>query len=106
MELALFDVADVPDVLLTFFPLEVARLILEQSQSLAAANNTSLTLACDPLVSEPMLGNRRAFRSALSNLVGNAIKFTKNGAITVQLFPTPGIAGSMRIEVCDSGIGI
>ena len=106
LELALFDVADVPDVLLTFFPLEVARLILEQSQSLAAANNTSLTLACDPLVSEPMLGNRRAFRSALSNLVGNAIKFTKNGTITVQLFPTPGIAGSMRIEVCDSGIGI
>jgi CheY-like chemotaxis protein len=106
LELALFDVADVPDVLLTFFPLEVARLILEQSQSLAAANNTSLTLACDPLVSEPMLGNRRAFRSALSNLVGNAIKFTKNGTITVQLFPTLGIAGSMRIEVCDSGIGI
>jgi signal transduction histidine kinase len=29
LELALFDVADVPDVLLTFFPLEVARLILE-----------------------------------------------------------------------------
>jgi PAS domain S-box-containing protein len=106
LELALFDVADVPDVLLTFFPLEVARLILEQSQPLAAANHTTLTLASDPLVSEPMLGNRRAFRSAISNLVGNAIKFTKNGEIIVQFYPTPNVIGSMRIEVRDTGIGI
>jgi PAS domain S-box-containing protein len=106
LELALHDVADVPDVFLSFFPVEVARIILEQSQSLAAANHTTLTLACDPAVSGPLLGNRRAFRSALSNLVGNAIKFTKHGSIAVQLYPTPGESGCMRVEVSDTGIGI
>jgi PAS domain S-box-containing protein len=103
LELALHDMADVPDVFLTFFPVEVARIILEQSQSLAAANHTTLTLACDPAVSGPLLGNRCVFRSALSNLVGNAIKFTKHGSIAVQLYPAPGESGCMRVEVSDSG---
>jgi signal transduction histidine kinase len=103
LELALHDVADVPDVFLSFFPVEVARIILEQSQSLAAANHTPLSLACDPAVSGPLLGNRRAFRSVLSNLVGNAIKFTRHGSIAVQLYPPPGESGCMRVEVSDSG---
>ena len=106
LELSLHDVPDVPDVFLTFFPVEVARLIVEQSQSLAGVNQTTLTLACDPQVSEPLLGNRRAFRSALSNLIGNAIKFTKSGEILVELYPTPDVAGSMRVQVTDTGIGI
>jgi PAS domain S-box-containing protein len=105
-ELALHDVADVPDVFLTFFPVEVARIIFEQSHSLARAKHTTLTLTCDPNISEPLLGNRHAFRSALSILVGNAIKFTKHGSIAVQLYPTPGESGCMRVEVSDTGIGI
>lgn len=106
LELAQHDAADVSGVLLTFFPAEVARIIVEQSQSLAADNHTSLTLIVEPTLSGPMHGNRRAFRSALANLVGNAIKFTQNGTIVVRLHPTPDAEGFMRVEVTDSGIGI
>jgi PAS domain S-box-containing protein len=106
LELSSNDAADVLEVGLTFFPLEIARIIVEQSQSVAANNNTALTLTFDPEVSEPMLGNRRAFRSALANLVGNAVKFTKGGKITVRLYPTPNDRGSMRVEVKDLGKGI
>lgn len=106
LELALHDSMDHFEVILTFFPIEVSRIIIEQWQPLAAASKTSLTLTFDPSMSDPMLGNRRAFRSALGNLVGNAIKFTKGGTIIVRIGPTPDIAGSMRVEVIDTGIGI
>ena len=106
LELSLHNAADVPGVVLTFFPIEVARLVVDQSQSLASANQTTLTLDYDPAATGPMLGNRRAFRSALANLVGNAIKFTRNGTITVRVFPTPDMADTLRVEVQDTGIGI
>ncbi len=104
LELAQHDAADVTGVVMTFFPVEIARIIVEQSQPLTAANGTFLALTFDPAVSRPMHGNRRAFRSALANLVGNAIKFTQNGNILVRLYLTP--EGSLRIEVTDTGIGI
>ena len=106
LQLASDDAADVPGLVLTFFPVELAKLIVDQMQSLASANTTFLSLDFDPALSGPMLGNRRAFRSALANLVGNAIKFTKQGAITVRIFPTPDMVGKMRVEVRDTGIGI
>ncbi|MBC7478973.1 MAG: response regulator, partial [Pseudorhodobacter sp.] len=106
LELALHDAMDESEVIMTFFPFEVSRIIVEQWQSLAAASHTSLTLVYDPAMSEPMLGNRRAFRSAVGNLVGNAIKFTKNGTITLRLYPTPDVPHHMRVEVTDTGIGI
>jgi PAS domain S-box-containing protein len=106
LQLASDDAADVPGVVSTFFPVELAKLIVDQMQSLASANTTLLSLDFDPALSGPMLGNRRAFRSALANLVGNAIKFTKQGTITVRIFPTPDMVGKMRVEVRDTGIGI
>ena len=49
-------------------------------------------------------------RQILINLLGNAVKFTKNGAITlhVSFTPDPGSAdtGTLRCAVSDTGIGI
>jgi PAS domain S-box-containing protein len=106
LELALHDSTDVAEVVQTFFPVEVARIIVEQWQSLAIANQTSLTLEFDPVLAEPLHGNRRAFRSALANLIGNAIKFTQLGTITVRIYPAPQLTHYMRVEVIDTGIGI
>jgi PAS domain S-box-containing protein len=45
-------------------------------------------------------------RQVMVNLVGNAIKFTERGAVTVRVGPQPGERGRIRIEVTDTGIGI
>jgi PAS domain S-box-containing protein len=57
---------------------------------------------------DPNLGWVRAdpvrLRQALFNLVGNAVKFTERGSVTVRCqSPRPGF---LRFEVIDSGVGI
>ena len=49
-------------------------------------------------------GYRQGLRQILTNLVGNAAKFTEHGSVTVRLLD--GAAGAVRIEVEDTGIGI
>jgi PAS domain S-box-containing protein len=57
---------------------------------------------------EPSLGWVRSdpvrLRQALFNLVGNAVKFTERGSVTVRC--TSPRAGFLRFEVIDTGVGI
>jgi len=52
--------------------------------------------------------DRLRLRQVLLNLVGNAVKFTEQGAVRIRLSEADGDAGDerMRIEVIDSGPGI
>lgn len=45
-------------------------------------------------------------QQVLINLIGNAIKFTDGGTITVRVVADPGSARPIRLEVQDTGIGI
>jgi signal transduction histidine kinase/CheY-like chemotaxis protein len=55
-----------------------------------------------------VLGDSQRLKQVLFNLVGNAIKFTESGGVTLRLTPMPAPAGraSVRFEVHDTGIGI
>ena len=48
----------------------------------------------------------RRLRQVLLNLVSNAVKFTAEGAVTVDVSFRPGDQRIVRVEVADSGIGI
>ena len=62
-----------------------------------------LAVDADPGMALPCLGDPLRLRQVLSNLVGNAIKFTERGHVLITL---AGEAGGLRLTVSDTGIGI
>lgn len=73
----------------------------------AAQKGIELTYLFDDTAPRRIVGDMTRFRQVLTNLVGNAVKFTERGEISVQ------IAGELQAEqpilhvrVCDTGIGI
>ncbi|MEO5956211.1 MAG: response regulator [Nitrospiraceae bacterium] len=74
------------------------------------ANEKGLELAChlSPTVPCALIGDPHRVHQILLNLIGNAIKFTDSGSITMRIIkdpdsPTP---GAIRFSVSDTGIGI
>jgi signal transduction histidine kinase/GGDEF domain-containing protein len=60
-----------------------------------------------PMESSSIYGDREKVEQILTNLVGNAIKFTpEGGEITVSARPSPRGKNKLAISVRDSGIGI
>ncbi|WP_277057411.1 ATP-binding protein [Trichlorobacter lovleyi] len=97
------------DLELAVFPLGLTIREVLALQS-AAARQKSLELALELAddLPEQMLGDQVRFRQILLNLVGNAIKFTEQGAITVKAAQVTGPDGLpwLQLEVLDTGIGI
>ncbi|MBE0597763.1 MAG: response regulator, partial [Desulfuromonadales bacterium] len=77
------------------------------------AHEKGLELACriDPQVPTLVLGDPGRLRQVLTNLVGNAVKFTESGEVVVTVEmqkdgrPSPG-SHRLRFAVRDTGIGI
>jgi PAS domain S-box-containing protein len=87
----------------------------ETLRALAArANRKGLEVVCDvqPDVPDALVGDAGRLRQVLLNLVGNAIKFTEEGEVVVQVEQEAAAepAGRqevlLRFRVCDTGIGI
>jgi two-component system, sensor histidine kinase and response regulator len=74
------------------------------------ASEHGLELLCevDPDVPDRLIGDSRRFRQVVSNLVGNAVKFTEHGEASVHLATED--RGSdfvvLRLDVRDTGMGI
>jgi len=66
-----------------------------------------LRFDCDGPVPESVLTDPGRVRQMVTNLVGNALKFTETGGVTVVLSLRPGGDGRLLgIDVVDTGIGI
>ncbi|MFB4394754.1 MULTISPECIES: response regulator [unclassified Pseudomonas] len=68
-----------------------------------AATNVELTCLVTPNFPTMVLGDPTRVRQIVSNLLSNALKFTRFGRVDVRLST---IVGGVRLEVCDTGIGI
>jgi signal transduction histidine kinase/ActR/RegA family two-component response regulator len=87
---------------------EVTRLM----RPLAQGKKIELHLELDDLVPAQVLGDQTRLRQVLLNLVGNAIKFTDHGSVTLAARRTE--AGEtaenapvpLRIDISDTGIGM
>ena len=109
--------------ILDFSKIEAGRVELEEAEfsvrdlftgigrmfeSQATDKGLRLTLEVAPEVPDGVIGDGGRLRQVLTNLVGNAIKFTDSGSVAVNLVlvdASPSTA-NLRCEVADTGIGI
>jgi PAS domain S-box-containing protein len=74
------------------------------------AQQKGIEIVCDIAAEVPteVVGDPGRLRQVLVNLIGNAIKFTEQGRITVrlELLSLAGNAATVQVAVSDSGIGI
>jgi PAS domain S-box-containing protein len=76
-------------------------------QSQADAKSLNMVFSCDRTVPEVLNGDDRKLGQILTNLVGNAIKFTEAGQVEITLRAEPvANATELIFEVRDTGIGI
>lgn len=67
-----------------------------------------MNLNINPTIPQYLYGDSARIRQVLGNVISNAVKFTKEGSVTINLDHEPAGDGqiNMKIRVADTGIGI
>jgi CheY-like chemotaxis protein len=89
-----------------FRPGEVLREVVSAFEPKAAEKGIGLALTGLDRLPRVVLGDPARLRQVLFNLVGNAVKFTAHGVISVDVSPPKAGPGLFLFEVGDTGIGI
>jgi PAS domain S-box-containing protein len=81
------------------------------TEGLAAHKGLTVAVEIDAAVPEEFRGDPIRLRQILFNLVGNAIKFTKQGGVTIRVAMKPKSSENadtvlLQWSVCDTGIGL
>ncbi len=91
-----------------FAPVELLQEVAASHAPAAAGKGLAFATEVDPTVPLAVEGDAQKLRQVLDNLVGNAIKFTAQGRVTLQLRGGAGADGRAALEfrVTDTGAGI
>jgi signal transduction histidine kinase/CheY-like chemotaxis protein len=86
----------------------VAASVVALFRSNAEAKGVLLSLDIEPETADRVLCDAQRLKQVLLNLVGNAVKFTERGSVTLSLRPAAAAIGhvGVAIEVRDTGIGM
>lgn len=92
-------------------PFEPAAEMTELARAIrptAEAKGLDLSVACAEMAGLQVRGDPRVFRRIVSNLVDNAVKFTREGRVELSARAEETAAGEVRVtvEVSDTGPGI
>ncbi len=99
---------------LTLAPFSLRNTIADALEILAisaAKKSIIMTVDCHECVPDQLLGDADKFHQILINLVGNAVKFTNQGSVTLAVRPSDaswktGDDIDLHFQVKDTGIGI
>ena len=93
-----------------FDPIQLLSSTASVYQELGTTSGTSIVTNIEFRDLKPASGDPTRLRQVLSNLLGNALKFTADGTITLRAAVIDGPAGDprqwIRIQVQDTGIGM
>lgn len=84
---------------------ELMRGLVDSQQATAGAAGNSLALRCRLGGRPNVLGCPRQIQQALLNLIGNALKFTQDGSVTIEV-ERQGTGDQVQFMICDTGAGI
>jgi signal transduction histidine kinase len=87
-----------------FDVVDVVEEVLAEARFLPYAAGLTLGAEVEPGLARRRLGARGGLRQVLTNLVGNAAKFTDAGGVTVRV--RSGAGDMLRFEVRDTGVGV
>lgn len=68
--------------------------------------NIELLVDIHPDVAIEIHGDPLRLRQVLTNLIGNALKFTPHGEVVLRIYPVPDATYRLLFSITDSGIGI
>ncbi|CAK0769293.1 two-component system, NarL family, sensor histidine kinase EvgS [Gammaproteobacteria bacterium] len=92
---------------------KLAQEVIDMFSTQASIQEVSLRYEIVPGTQTAVCGDSGRMRQILTNLIGNAIKFTKNGTVTLHMETLPQYGDHyvknktyLRISVIDTGIGI
>ncbi len=91
-----------------FRPYDLVQGVIHLFAPGAAQRDMGIFLDVDPQVPDTIVADKVRLRQILSNLIGNALKFTDAGTINVHLTLTKGVEvhAQLKCSVQDTGIGI
>jgi PAS domain S-box-containing protein len=87
-------------------PAEIVREVVQALNVRAAEKQIDINLEYRGLVPERIHSDPARLRQIITNLIGNAIKFTERGRVTVSMALQAGVESRLTIAVSDTGIGI
>lgn len=81
--------------------------IINMAMTMDNGRHLELIVDCDADLPSNLLGDEQKFRRIVMNLIGNAIKFTKEGGVILRIKGRKEEYGiNLQVSVRDSGIGI
>lgn len=94
--------------LMTFNIADEIEMIVQSLTFLAQNNRNKVTIAINSNIPEYVIGDKLRFSQIIMNLTSNALKFTKNGTVTIAatLKKTEGNNYYIQFKISDTGVGI